>query len=102
MMRRANLDMEASEPSSFFEANPPNLDYIFVKITTMMKERGSTIPNHANQFILHSFGLPFVWSKPRRSTLKINVDAALSPIYSSIDAVARDWRGSIYLPAPRR
>lgn len=77
----------------FFEGSPLNLDYIFVKIFTLMKEYGSTRPNHSNRFILYSLGPPCVRSKPRRSTLKINVDATLSPIYSSIDAVARDWRG---------
>lgn len=46
----------------------------------------------ANSVFTH-LALLYIRSKPRRSTLKINVDAALSPIYSSIAAVARDWKG---------
>ncbi|XP_065618736.1 uncharacterized protein LOC112008563 [Quercus suber] len=36
-----------------------------------------------------------VWSPPRRFSFKINVDAAIGPLFSSIAAVARDWRGRL-------
>ena len=35
------------------------------------------------------------WSPPRRFSVKINVDAAIGPKFSTVAAVARDWRGKL-------
>ena len=35
------------------------------------------------------------WSPPRRFLIKINVDIAIGPKYSTVAVVARDWRGKL-------
>ena len=35
------------------------------------------------------------WSPPRRLSVRINVDAAIGPNYSSLALVARHWRGDL-------
>nr|XP_023915582.1 uncharacterized protein LOC112027145 [Quercus suber] len=35
------------------------------------------------------------WSPPRRFSIKINVDAAIGPKFSTVAVVARDWKGKL-------